>query len=86
MIRTGRGPFLPSLGIGATLAGVLPFLAFLLALVAVVVLLVLSLAVVVLLLAAPAALFLGAFGFLHLEEDESGFVDAGIDTSSVLDS
>jgi hypothetical protein len=77
MIRTGSGPFLPSLGIGVMLAGVLPFMALILALVAVVVLLALSLAVVVLLLAAPAALLLGAFGFLHLEEDDSGFVDAG---------
>lgn len=77
MIRTGRGPYLPSIGTGLVLAVVLPFLALLLALVAVAVLLALSLAVVVLLLAAPAALFLGAFGFLHLEEDVSGFVDDG---------
>ena len=78
MIRTGRGPYLSSLGVGIMLAGVLPLLSVLFAALAVLILFLLSVAVLALLLASPAALVLGAFGFLHLEEDGSGFTDTGL--------
>lgn len=77
MIRTGRGPFLPSIGAGVLLGLGCVFAAVVLFLLAGVLAAVLNVAVLALLIAAPAAVLLGSFGFLHVEEDGSGFTDAG---------
>lgn len=77
MIRTGRGPFLSSVGIGCSLAVALPLLGLLVAVVGLFVLCLFAVMVAALLAAGPAALVLGVFGFLHLSEEvDGGFVDA----------
>jgi hypothetical protein len=77
MIRTGRGHYLSSIGLGTLLFLVFPSVAFLVAVVVFFVLVVITAILAGLLVAAPFALVLGACGFLHLSDDvDGGFVDA----------
>jgi len=72
IVRTGRGPYLQSVALGAFVAVLSFFLLFVIIMVVALVLLVAVLALGAFGVAIPAALVLGAVGMLRLEEPFEG--------------